>query len=83
MEIIQTPSFPIIYLKNFMKMRGNISFRASILYDHNLIYRQPARTRVVRNFVMGGKSGPEGRGVGVGGGYILGLSHKWEGNFLK
>ena len=64
MEIIQTPSFPIIYLKNFMKM-------------------QPARTRVVRNFAIGGTSRPEGRGVGVGG-YILGLSHKrGGGNFLK
>ena len=41
-----------------------------------LVYRQPARTRVVRNFAIGGTSRPERRGVGVGGGYILGLSHK-------
>ena len=41
-----------------------------------LVYRQPARKRVVRNFAIGGTSCPEGRGVGVGGGYILGLSHK-------
>ena len=47
-----------------------------------LVYRQPARTRVVRNFAIGGTSRPEGRGVGVGG-YILGLSHKRGGNFLK
>ena len=33
-----------------------------------LVYRQPARTRVVHNFVIGGKSRPEGNGgVGVGG----------------
>ena len=30
-----------------------------------LVYRQPARTRVVRNFAVGGTSRPEGRGVGV------------------
>ena len=50
-----------------------------------LVYRQPARVRVVRNVAIGGTSRPEGRGVGVGGGgYILGLSHKrGEGNFLK
>ena len=50
-----------------------------------LVYRQPARTRVVRNFAIGGTSRPEGRGVGVGGGYILGLSHKrgGGGNFFK
>ena len=40
-----------------------------------LVYRKPARTRVVRNFAIGGTSRPEGRGLGVGG-YILGLSHK-------
>ena len=67
-----------------MKMRGNTLFRASILYDHNLIYRQPARTRVVRNFVIGGKSGPEGRGVGVGG-VTFWVCHisGGGGNFLK
>ena len=32
-----------------------------------LVYRQPARTRVVRNFEIGGTSRPEGTGVGVGG----------------
>ena len=30
-----------------------------------LVYRQPARTRVVRNFAIGGTSRPEGRGVGL------------------
>ena len=29
-----------------------------------LVYRQPARTRVVRNFAIGGTSRPEGRGWG-------------------
>ena len=37
----------------------------------------------MRNFAIGGTSRPEGRGVGVRGGYILGLSHKRGGNFLK
>ena len=48
-----------------------------------LVYRQPARTRVVRNFAIGGTSRPERRGVRVGGGHILDLSHKRGGNFLK
>ena len=47
-----------------------------------LVYRQPART-LERNFVFGGKSGPEGREGGGRGGYILGLSHKRGGYFLK
>ena len=40
----------------------------------------------MRNFAIGGTSRPEGRVVGVGGVYILGLSHKrggGGGNFLK
>ena len=32
-----------------------------------LVYRQPARTRVVLNFAIGGTSRPEGRGMRVGG----------------
>ena len=48
-----------------------------------LVHRQPARTRVVHNFAIGGTSRPAGRGVGVGGGYILGLSHKRGVIFLK
>ena len=47
-----------------------------------LVYRQPARTHVVRNFAIVGTSRPE-RSGGKGG-YILGLSHKrGGGNFLK
>ena len=57
--------------------------RSQMTLQWILVYRQPARTRVVRNLAIGGTSRPEGSRVGVGGGYILGLSHKWGGNFLK
>ena len=52
-------------------------------FEWILVYRQPAITRVVRNFPIGGTSRPEGRRGGGKGGYILGLSHKRGGNFLK
>ena len=49
-----------------------------------LVYRQPARTRVVRNFAIGGTSRPEGRGGG-GRGVKFWAFHinGGGGNFLK
>ena len=48
-----------------------------------LVYRQPARTRVVRNFAIGGTSRPEGRVVGVGGVTFWACHINGGGNFLK
>ena len=48
-----------------------------------LVYRQPARTRVVRNFAIGGTSRPERRGVRVGGVTFWACHINGGGNFLK
>ena len=48
-----------------------------------LVYRQPARTRVVRNFAIGGTSRPERRGVRVGGVTFWTCHINGGGNFLK
>ena len=44
--------------------------RSQMTLQWILGYRQQTRTRVVRNVEIGGKSRPEGRGVGVGGGGV-------------